>query len=137
MILQCESLSQYVYVCVDAFEIDSVDKRVNRISEFQMVVLLCLCPAPRIDAVDGAARGLLVRQRLGKERSTAVHPDVKRRFEAVPADEPGHEIGLTDTAPSAKVNGYLLQDGGKALVELVHWRCSVVHESWGRITPPQ
>src|ERR687886_3013607 len=114
MILQCESLSQYVYVCVDAFEIDLIDKRVNRISDFQLVVLLCLCPAPRINPVDGAARALLVCQRLGKERSTAVHPDVERRFEAVPTDEPGHESGLTDTAPSTKVNGYLLQEGGKA-----------------------
>src|ERR687886_2241109 len=114
MILQCESLSQSVYVGVNAFEIDVIDKRANRIFEFQMVVLLCFCPAPRINSVDGAARGLLVRQRLGKERSTAVHPDVERRFEAVPADEPGHELGLTDTAPSTKVNGYLLQEGGKA-----------------------
>src|ERR671932_821187 len=114
MVLQCQFLSQSVYVGVNAFEIDLIDKRVNLISEFQMVVLLCLCPAPRINSVDGAARGLLVRQRLGKERSTAVHPDVKRRFEVVPTDEPSHELGLSDTAPSTKVNGYLLQEGGKA-----------------------
>jgi hypothetical protein len=56
----------------------------------------------------------LVGEGLRKERSTAVHPNVEGRVEAVAAYEPGDEIGLADAASATKVTGYLIQDGGNA-----------------------